>query len=125
MKKPQRKTWEKDITEMWELNRGNSEDVFTLHEFLEYIRLLLSQVESQGIEEEIKKSNSGRRMFQDGIKVGGAEEREDIIKELKRRIDKLYCTEEELGYHDKNCEGCEKGALKKLITALEKRGKKI
>ena len=30
--------WEETIEEMWKTNRGSSEDIFTLNEFLEVIR---------------------------------------------------------------------------------------
>lgn len=33
------------------------------------------------------------------------EEREKIIKWVKSK--KKYCTADELGYHDKNCDGCQ------------------
>ena len=49
------------------------------------------------------------------------EQREDIIKTLKERADKLYCTADHLGYHDKNCEGlpCEKSVLEVIITKIK------
>lgn len=48
------------------------------------------------------------------------EERDEIITKLQKRANKLYCTAEHLGYHDKNCEGaCEKDGLKDVIKLLK------
>jgi len=38
-----KENWEKQIKEMWETNRGSSEDVFTLPEFMEVIRTTISE----------------------------------------------------------------------------------
>ena len=49
------------------------------------------------------------------------EEREKIEKMLYREKDGLYCTADELGYHDKNCDGaCEKTAIIRIISLLTK-----
>ena len=50
------------------------------------------------------------------------EVKEEIIKHLDERINKIYCTADELGYHDKNCEGlpCEKATLQDLKQFLTK-----
>ena len=45
---PKQQNWEKVITEMWETNRGKSEDVFTLKEFLEEIHAFVSDVSQEG-----------------------------------------------------------------------------
>lgn len=48
------------------------------------------------------------------------QQKQDLIKKIKERADKLYCTAEHLGYHDKNCEGlpCEKAVLLDIIKFL-------
>ena len=58
------------------------------------------------------------RGFRDG-RVGLIEE---IEKDLKERMIKLYCTADELGYHDKNCEGfpCEKAIIQDFLEDLAK-----
>lgn len=48
-------------------------------------------------------------------------QKEEIIKIIGKRADKLYCTAEHLGYHDKNCEGlsCEKAVLEDLKSKIK------
>ena len=47
--------------------------------------------------------------------------RTDFVEKLEKRKEKLYCTADELGYHDKNCKGlpCEKAVLSDLIQEYE------
>ena len=47
-------------------------------------------------------------------------ERQSIIEMIKKRADKLYCTAEHLGYHDKECDGlCKKHGLKEVIKLIK------
>jgi hypothetical protein len=48
------------------------------------------------------------------------EVKKEICEEIEKRMSKLYCTADELGYHDKNCEGlpCEKAVLQDLKQSI-------
>ena len=48
------------------------------------------------------------------------QQQQEIIKLLEKEKDKLYCTAEHLGYHDKNCSGaCEKEGYKEAIKLIK------
>lgn len=70
----------------------------------------------EGIEEGVQ---DGYKKFKE-LKKELLKELEGLKEKIKAKANKLYCTAEHLGYHDKNCEGvCEKTSLKRINSKLQ------
>ncbi len=94
--------WEKEFDERWTNCPNNPTALFGLGDIdaiKSFIRTLISLKE-----QEVEKG---------------------IVKYLDKRMSKLYCTADLLGYHNKNCEGlpCEKSVLQDLKQFLTKEPK--
>ena len=87
-------SWQEVLTEIWEKNRSNSEDVFTLPEAIAELEKVINTKQNKQILEAYHDKEENR-------KIGANMERERIMEIIKPCLD--YCKEQNGRSDCKNC----------------------